>query len=74
MVRLFLLLQVLAGDVVVDDFPWNDDVAIVNNESPGDEFSVEQPEQEVVQYGSGVVILQTSWVSFAVGIVRPLFD
>lgn len=46
----------------VDAFPWNDAVVVVDNESPGEDFSV-QPEQDVVKYGSGIVIMQTSWVS-----------
>lgn len=47
---------------MVETFPWNDAVVVVDNPNPGDDFSV-QPEQDVVQYGSGVVIMQTSWVS-----------
>lgn len=47
---------------MVDTFPWNDDVVVVDNEVPGDDFSL-QPPQEVVQYGAGIVIMQTTYVS-----------
>ncbi len=50
------------GAVMVDSFPWNDAVVVVDNETPADDFSL-QPEQDVVKYGSGIVIMQTSWVS-----------
>lgn len=56
------LLQAFTGAVEVEDFPWNDAVVVVDNESPGEGFSL-QPEQDVVKYGSGIVIMQTSWVS-----------
>lgn len=46
----------------MDAFPWNDGVVIVDNETPGEDFSL-QPEQDVIKYGAGVVIMQTSWVS-----------
>eukprot|EP00752_Nemacystus_decipiens_P009533 g8521.t1 len=52
--------QSFSGAVEVEDFPWNDAVVVVDNESPGEGFTL-QPEQEVVQYGSGIVIMQTSW-------------
>lgn len=55
-------LQDFAGAVEVEAFPWNDAVAVVDNESPGEDFSL-QPEQDVLKYGSGIVIMQTSWVS-----------
>ena len=47
---------------MVDNFPWNDAVVVVDNETPADDFSL-QPAQDVVKYGSGIVIMQTSWVS-----------
>lgn len=55
-------LQAFAGAVEVEDFPWNDAVVVVDNTSPSEDFSL-QPEQDVVRYGSGIVIMQTSWVS-----------
>ncbi|CAN0474931.1 unnamed protein product, partial [Ectocarpus sp. 8 AP-2014] len=33
---------------------------IVDNETPGDDFSL-QPEQPVLKFGAGIVIMQTSW-------------
>lgn len=49
---------------MVDNFPWNDAVVVVDNETPVDDFSL-QPAQDVVKHGSGIVIMQTSWVSVA---------
>ncbi|CAM9697614.1 unnamed protein product, partial [Hapterophycus canaliculatus] len=52
--------QEFTGAVMVESFPWNDAVVIVDNETPGDDISL-QPEEDVVKYGSGIVIMQTSW-------------
>lgn len=54
--------QDFTGAVAVEDFPWNDAVVVVDNEAPGESISL-QPEEDVVQYGAGIVIMQTSWVS-----------
>lgn len=59
---LSVFLQAFTGAVEVEEFPWNDAVVVVDNESPADDFSL-QPEQDVLQYGSGIVVMQTSWVS-----------
>lgn len=58
----FAPLQQFTSAVLVENFPWNDDVVIVDNETPGDDFSL-QPEQPVLKFGAGIVIMQTSWVS-----------
>ena len=55
-------LQAFTGAVEIEEFPWNDAVVVVDNESPSQDFGL-QPEQDVVKYGSGIVIMQTSWVS-----------
>lgn len=55
-------LQQLTSAVSVENFPWNDDVVVVDNETPGDDFSL-QSEQNVLKFGAGIVIMQTSWVS-----------
>ncbi|CAM9945936.1 unnamed protein product, partial [Ectocarpus sp. 12 AP-2014] len=53
-------IQQFTSAVLVENFPWNDDVVIVDNETPGDDFSL-QPEQPVLKFGAGTVIMQTSW-------------
>ncbi|CAN0128454.1 unnamed protein product, partial [Ectocarpus sp. 12 AP-2014] len=53
-------IQQFTSAVLVENFPWNDDVVIVDNETPGDDFSL-QPEQHVLKFGAGTVIMQTSW-------------
>lgn len=61
---LFLMLlsrQEITATLSVDAFPWNEGVVVVDNETPGEDFSL-QPEQDVLKYGAGVVIMQTSWV------------
>ena len=54
--------QELSGGVLIDTFPWNGDVVVVDDESPAADFSL-QPPQDVVKYGAGIVIVQTTWVS-----------
>ncbi|CAM9902853.1 unnamed protein product, partial [Ectocarpus fasciculatus] len=53
-------IQQLTSAVSVENFPWNDDVVVVDNETPGDDFSL-QSEQNVLKFGAGIVIMQTSW-------------
>lgn len=48
---------------MVDAWPWNDDVAVVANERPDDEFAVVQDERNVNHYNAGVVIIHSTWVS-----------
>lgn len=62
MLTFSVIFQGFTGAVEVEAFPWNDAVVVVDNESPGEGFSL-QPEQDVLKYGSGIVIVQTSWVS-----------
>ena len=47
----------------VEAFPWNDAVVVVDNETPGEDFSLQPEQEDMVKYGSGIVIMQTSWVS-----------
>ena len=54
--------QELSGGVLLDTFPWNNDVVVVDNESPAADFSL-QPPQDVVKYGAGIVMVQTTWGS-----------
>eukprot|EP00904_Undaria_pinnatifida_P007046 jgi/Undpi1/3471/HiC_scaffold_16.g06843.m1 len=52
--------QELSGGVLLDAFPWNDDVVVVDDEYPSEDFSL-QPARNVVKYGAGIVIMQTTW-------------
>lgn len=55
--------QGFSGDLRVDEFPWNDDVAVVDNVNPTEDFSEAQPTQLVVHHDAGIVLVQTTWVS-----------
>lgn len=55
--------QQLEGDLAVDDWPWNDDIAVVHDEDPADNFTSVRPEQDVTHYGAGLVVVQSTWVS-----------